>query len=75
MTPPTTNPINDRPTVRLPANVHVTQLADGSNQGTAWRAVGKTRRWGLAYEKLSRRKGGKRAIVAIARRRLASCAS
>jgi transposase len=38
---------------------------------TAWRAVGKTRRWGLAYEKLQRRKGGKRAIVAIARRLLA----
>ena len=37
---------------------------------TAWRAVGKTRRWGLTYEKLHRRKGGKRAIVAIARRLL-----
>ena len=37
---------------------------------TAWRVVGKTRRWGLAYEKLRSRKGGKRAIVAIARRLL-----
>jgi transposase len=37
---------------------------------TAWRMVGKTRRWGFAYEKLARRKGGKRAIVAIARRLL-----
>jgi transposase len=37
---------------------------------TAWRMVTKTRRWGLAYEKLQRRTGGKRAIVAIARRLL-----
>jgi transposase len=37
---------------------------------TAWRMVNKTRRWGFAYEKLARRKGGKRAIVAIARRLL-----
>jgi transposase len=37
---------------------------------TAWRMVTKTRRWGLAYEKLQRRKGAKRAIVAIARRLL-----
>ena len=37
---------------------------------TAWRMVTKTRRWGLAYEKLHRRTGGKRAIVAIARRLL-----
>ncbi len=35
---------------------------------TAWRMVTKTRRWGLAYEKLKSRKGAKRAIVAIARR-------
>lgn len=35
---------------------------------TAWRLVGKTRRWGLAYERLKRRTGAKRAIVAIARR-------
>lgn len=37
---------------------------------TAWRTVMKTRRWGLAYEKLKRRKGAKKAIVAIARRLL-----
>ena len=37
---------------------------------TAWRMVTKTRRWGLAYEKLKGRKGAKRAIVAIARRLL-----
>ena len=35
---------------------------------TAWRLVGKTRRWGLAYEQLKRRTGAKKAIVAIARR-------
>lgn len=35
---------------------------------TAWRMVTKTRRWGLAYEKLKSRKGARRAIVAIARR-------
>jgi transposase len=35
---------------------------------TAWRLVGKTRRWGLAYERLKQRMGGKKAIVAIARR-------
>jgi transposase len=36
----------------------------------AWRLVGKTRRWGLLYEQLKRRKGPKRAIVAVARRLL-----
>jgi transposase len=35
---------------------------------TAWRLVGKTRRWGLAYERLKERTGAKKAIVAIARR-------
>ena len=37
---------------------------------TAWRMVGKSRRWGQSYEKLKRRMGGKRAIVAVARRLL-----
>ena len=37
---------------------------------TAWRVVGKTRRWGLAYERLKVRTGAKKAIVAIARRLL-----
>jgi transposase len=37
---------------------------------TAWRLVGKTRRWGLAYERLKARTGSKKAIVAIARRLL-----
>ncbi len=37
---------------------------------TAWRVVGKTRRWGLIYEKLKQRTGAKKAIVAIARRLL-----
>jgi transposase len=37
---------------------------------TAWRVVGKTRRWGLVYEKLRARIGGKKAIVAVARRLL-----
>jgi len=37
---------------------------------TAWRMVTKTRRWGLAYEKLKARKGARRAVVAIARRLL-----
>ena len=37
---------------------------------TAWRLVGKTRRWGLAYERLKARIGAKKAIVAIARRLL-----
>ena len=32
--------------------------------------VGKTRRWGLAYERLKSRIGAKKAIVAIARRLL-----
>ncbi|MFZ1010653.1 MAG: IS110 family transposase [Candidatus Sulfotelmatobacter sp.] len=35
---------------------------------TAWRVVGKTRRWGLIYEKLKQRTGAKKAIVAVARR-------
>jgi transposase len=37
---------------------------------TAWRVVGKTRRWGLVYEKLKARAGAKKAIVAVARRLL-----
>src|SRR5262249_43530979 len=37
---------------------------------TAWRVVGKTRRWGQIYEKLRARIGGKKAIVAVARRLL-----
>lgn len=36
----------------------------------AWRVVGKTRRWGLVYERLKERRGAKRAIVAIALRLL-----
>lgn len=31
----------------------------------AWRLVGKTRRWGLVYEKLKGRIGAKKAIVAV----------
>ena len=42
---------------------------------TAWRLVGKTRRWGLAYERLKQRTGAKKAIVAIARRVLGMIAS
>jgi transposase len=37
---------------------------------TAWRVAGKTRRWGLVYEKLKARIGAKKAIVAVARRLL-----
>ena len=37
---------------------------------TAWRLVGKTRRWGVVYERLKARTGSKKAIVAIARRLL-----
>lgn len=35
---------------------------------TAWRLVGKTRRWGSIYQKLKARCGAKKAIVAVARR-------
>ncbi len=35
---------------------------------TAWRMVGKLRRWGFLYERLKQRCGAKKAIVAIARR-------
>ena len=35
---------------------------------TAWRLVGRTRRWGFLYDRLKRRCGAKKAIVAIARR-------
>lgn len=35
---------------------------------TAWRLVGRTRRWGALYEKLKARCGPKKAIVAVARR-------
>ena len=34
----------------------------------AWRLVGHTRRWGFLYERLKRRCGPKKAIVAVARR-------
>lgn len=36
----------------------------------AWRLVNKSRRWGFTYEKLKRRCGSKKAIVAVARRLL-----
>ena len=36
----------------------------------AWRVVGKTNRWKEAYAQLKRRRGGKKAIAAIARRLL-----
>jgi transposase len=35
---------------------------------TAWRLVGRTRRWGLIYERFKQRMGPKKAIVAVARR-------
>jgi transposase len=35
---------------------------------TAWRLTNKTRRWGLLYERLKKRCGAKKAIVAVARR-------
>jgi transposase len=35
---------------------------------TAWRLVGKTRRWGMIYQRLKSRTGAKKAIVAVARR-------
>jgi len=41
----------------------------------AWRLVNKTRRWGGLYEKLKRRAGSKKAIVAVARRVLCVLAS
>ena len=37
---------------------------------TAWRMVGKSRRWGQVYERLKKRCGAKKAIVAVARRLL-----
>jgi transposase len=37
---------------------------------TAWRLVGRSRRWGLVYEQLKHRMGAKKAIVAVARRLL-----
>ncbi len=42
---------------------------------TAWRLVGKTRRWGLIYERIKQRAGAKKAIVAVARRVLCVMAS
>jgi len=42
---------------------------------TAWRLVGKTRRWGLVYEQLRQRMNAKKAIVAVARRLLCVMAS
>jgi transposase len=36
----------------------------------AWRLVGRTRRWGSIFEGLARRRGRRRAIVAVARRLL-----
>ena len=35
---------------------------------TAWRLVGKTRRWAFVYDRLKARRGAKKAIVAVARR-------
>jgi transposase len=36
----------------------------------AWRLVGRTRRWGSIFEALSKRRGRRRAIVAVSRRLL-----
>ena len=41
----------------------------------AWRLVGKTRRWSMIYEKIKKRAGAKKAIVAVARRVLCVMAS
>ena len=38
----------------------------------AWRLTNKTRRWGFLYERLKKRSGAKKAIVAVARRSGAS---
>ena len=35
---------------------------------TSWRLVGRTRRWGFLYDRLKKRCGAKKAIVAVARR-------
>jgi transposase len=61
---------SDRKRKELPITKAGSGLLRWALVQAAWRVVGQTRRWGVAYQRLKKRRGAKKAIVAIARRLL-----
>jgi transposase len=59
---------SDRRTKQLPITKAGSRLLRTALVELAWRLTNKTRRWGLLYERLKKRCGAKKAIVAVARR-------
>jgi len=59
---------SDKRTKQLPITKAGSRLLRTALVELAWRLTNKTRRWGLLYERLKKRCGAKKAIVAIARR-------
>jgi transposase len=59
---------SDKRTKQLPITKTGSRLLRTALVELAWRLTNKTRRWGLLYERLKKRCGAKKAIVAVARR-------
>ena len=59
---------SDRRTKQLPITKAGSRLLRTALVELAWRLTNKTRRWSLLYERLKKRCGAKKAIVAVARR-------
>lgn len=59
---------SDKRTKQLPITKAGSRLLRTTLVELAWRLTNKTRRWGLLYERLKKRCGPKKAIVAVARR-------
>ena len=59
---------SDKRTKQLPITKAGSRLLRTALVELAWRLTNKTRRWGLLYERLKKRCGAKKAIVAVARR-------
>ena len=59
---------SDKRTKQLPITKAGSRLLRTVLVELAWRLTNKTRRWGLLYERLKKRCGAKKAIVAVARR-------
>jgi transposase len=61
---------SDRKRKELPITKAGSGLLRWALVQAAWRVVGQTRRWGATFARLKKRRGAKKAIVAIARRLL-----
>jgi len=59
---------SDKRTKQLPITKAGSRLLRTALVELAWRLTNKTRHWGLLYERLKKRCGAKKAIVAVARR-------